>query len=691
HFKVNKTYFVVIDDIWSTTVWTTIRCAFCENHRGSKILCTTRIISVAETCCSADCKNIYEMKPLSDVYAEKLFIKRIFGSEDQCPAYLKDIYIDILRRCGGLPLAIISLASLLANKPRTKEQWGRYRNSICSATENVPSVSNMQRILSLSYNDLPHYLKTCLLYLSTFPEDVLIWRDPLIRRWIAEGFITTQGEGGRTLEEVGECYSNELINRSMIQPEEIQYDGQAHACRMHDMILDLIISKSVVENFIISFSHNYLLGCQDKVIRRLSLDCRERDVILPATMALSSARSLVVYGSTEHIPLISAFHVLRTVAIESNDKLKNCYLRDIGRLFQLKYLRLSEVSISELPEQIGELQELQTLELQRTSIKELPKSIVRLKNLVFLVADGITLPEGIGNMKALQKLVGVKVDISTPVDCLRELGGLNDLRRLYIIWCVSDAYPDKKTYTDSFISCIDELCTFKLRYLQVGCDVTNDSSLDFMLDSWYHPPYPLYNFQMTTYYCFPIIPEWMATLFNVAFLDINVTSVGKDVLRILGDLPSLLSLSITTKTIVSERLVFGSDGFQCLKEFYFHSWHDVVGPLLFEVGAMPKLEKFRFNLSAQTAGSLNSNFYVGLHNMVCLKNLVLEVDCREARAEQVEATEAAAKNAIANNPLPDHLNVQIRRNWVHRIIKDTLMGNSVVEQQEETTVKIHYN
>ncbi|XP_025877445.1 uncharacterized protein [Oryza sativa Japonica Group] len=332
------------------------------------------------------------------------------------------------------------------------------------------------------------------------------------------------------------------------------------------------------------------------------------------------------------------------------------YTRDIRRLFQLKYLRLSEVSISELPEQIGELQELQTLELQRTSIKELPKSIVRLKNLVFLVADGITLPEGIGNMKALQKLVGVKVDISTPVDCLRELGGLNDLRRLYIIWCVSDAYPDKKTYTDSFISCIDELCTFKLRYLQVGCDVTNDSSLDFMLDSWYHPPYPLYNFQMTTYYCFPIIPEWMATLFNVAFLDINVTSVGKDVLRILGDLPSLLSLSITTKTIVSERLVFGSNGFQ-----------------------------------SQTAGSLNSNFYVGLHNMVCLKNLVIEVDCREARAEQVEATEAAAKNAIANNPLPDHLNVQIRRNWVHRIIKDTVMGNSVVEQQEETTVKIHYN
>ena len=52
---------------------------------------------------------------------------------------------------------------------------------------------------------------------------------------------------------------------------------------------------------------------------------------------------------------------------------------------------------------------------------------------------------------------------------------------------------------------------------------------------------------------------------------------------------------------------------------------------------MPKLEKFRFNVWARTLGSLDSNFYEGLQNMACLKNLVIEVDCREARAEQVEA------------------------------------------------------
>lgn len=91
------------------------------------------------------------MKSLSDVNAEKLFFKRIFGSEDHCPPELKEVTSEILRKCGGLPLAIISIASLLADKLCTKEQWGRCLNSIGSALEDVPSVINMQRILSLRY------------------------------------------------------------------------------------------------------------------------------------------------------------------------------------------------------------------------------------------------------------------------------------------------------------------------------------------------------------------------------------------------------------------------------------------------------------------------------------------------------------------------------------------------------------
>ena len=108
------------------------------------------------------------------------------------------------------------------------------------------------------------------------------------------------------MEEIGECYFNDLINRSMIQPVGIQYDGRADACRVHDMILDLIISKSVEENFVtLCGDQNHKLMPQVKV-RRLSLNYYARDhIIVPTNMIVSNVRSLTIFGHFENMPCIS--------------------------------------------------------------------------------------------------------------------------------------------------------------------------------------------------------------------------------------------------------------------------------------------------------------------------------------------------------------------------------------------------
>ena len=105
-------YFIVIDDIWDTPTWEIVKCAFVDSNRGSRIVTTTLIFEVAATA-----NDVYKMEPLSNENSEELFRKRLFGGKykypDNQPAKLLE---KILRKCGGVPLAIITIASLLDRK-----------------------------------------------------------------------------------------------------------------------------------------------------------------------------------------------------------------------------------------------------------------------------------------------------------------------------------------------------------------------------------------------------------------------------------------------------------------------------------------------------------------------------------------------------------------------------------------------
>ena len=116
-------YFIVVDDLWDTRAWDTIQFAFPPNNQWSRVMITTRNENLARSCCgNHGC--IHHMRPLSEQYSKKLFFGRIFGSEDACPSQLKKASSEILKKCDGLPLAIITMASMLACQPTILEgQW----------------------------------------------------------------------------------------------------------------------------------------------------------------------------------------------------------------------------------------------------------------------------------------------------------------------------------------------------------------------------------------------------------------------------------------------------------------------------------------------------------------------------------------------------------------------------------------
>ncbi|BAF27938.2 Os11g0238700 [Oryza sativa Japonica Group] len=612
----DERYLIVIDDIWKRSAWKTIQCAFPINKHASRIITTTRIKSVAQSCCGASDEGfVYQMKPLNKSDSENLFLTRTFGAEKKCPSQLEGIISDILYKCDGLPLAIITIASLLADKPRTREEWERVLNYIVSTSEKDNDLEVMNKILFMSYNDLPHHMKSCLLHLGTFPEDHKIGKDVLVWRWIAEGFITKKQ--GFTLQEVAESYFYELINRSLVQHIQIMPNGE-DGCRVHDIVLNFIIHQSTEENFLTK------LDCQDhpssrKRIRRLLVGNKEEYTRAKSqgTMNSSNLRSINIYHVDGHMmsPLLN-LPTLRVLNLERCD-LRNSYLDCIVGLFHLRYLGLRWSRIDCLPVQIGKLEYLQTLDLRHTSLLVMPESIVQLKRLMRLVGHHLILPDGFGNMESLQELgfLGCCRSSTNLLKFQKDLQLLRNLRVLKVRF-LSEGETGKEAM-------IPSLCKLGGNNLREVYITSCNGSGDCFADSWCPSPCFLEKFvykSSCNIHYFSRFPKWIHPTLSrcLTYLDIDVKQMEREHVRILEDLPALIVLHLD----IGEALVYGiriSHGaFQCLARLRFCNRS---GPGLVFKGGMPKLEWLSVEFGAERAQSTYGSLEVGIRHITSLKHI----------------------------------------------------------------------
>ncbi|XP_062201156.1 disease resistance protein RGA5-like [Phragmites australis] len=678
-FLNDKRYFIVIDDVWNEKEWKLIKCALIDNNLGSKVIVTTRNVDVANLCSVNGAK--YELDPLSDADSKRLLCKRIFNEVEGMHSELEEVAKKILKKCGGVPLAIITIASMLASLPnQAKYEWYRVYNSMGSGLEKDKTLESMREILSLSYNDLPYHLKPCLLYLSMFPEDSEIPRDRLVRMWAAEGFIIEQK--GRNLYDIGEKYLTELVNRSMIQPVGKVEHGSATACRVHDMILDLIISLSAQENFVIISKGPQLISPKCS-IRRLSLqgsneeDSKEEQVILPAKVNMSHVRSLIAFNDDafQWIPPLSSFSVLRVLDLKYIHS-KSIDPKDLGSLHHLRYLALQGRKTmfrtfasrgeleAEFLEEIGNLQLLKTLDLWATNVNKLPTSIARLRQLETLIIDrGVKLPDGIGNLISLQELGWL--DVCKSPNTLAELGNLTELRVLRIFG-LGDI---NESYVKTFLQSLSNLHNIRTLFLE---DRGQCIDLDCMSDQWRGPAH-LQNFDATL----SRLPRWFSTLSELSCLSIMMDVLRQDDLQLLGALPvlRLLKLQVALDCITDERLVIGIDApFRSLVEFKFK--HISRCWLVFGQGVMPRLQRLRLYFEVRKIEGVG--FDIGLENLTSLKHVTVEINCYGARIREVEDVETKIRDVIEIHP--NHPTLVLSREMTNSMVQDEDKGD-----REDTT------
>lgn len=108
------------------------------------VIVTTRNVDVAKYSCSPINGSMYELDPLSHADSERLLYKRISSSEEGIHSELKEVATKILKKCGGIPLAIITIASVLASTAKkTKFEWYDVYNSMGSGLENHKTLESM--------------------------------------------------------------------------------------------------------------------------------------------------------------------------------------------------------------------------------------------------------------------------------------------------------------------------------------------------------------------------------------------------------------------------------------------------------------------------------------------------------------------------------------------------------------------
>ncbi|XP_031247642.1 putative disease resistance protein RGA3 [Pistacia vera] len=442
-----KKFLLVLDDVWNENYdkWDKFKNLLTQKPNGSKIVVTTRSNQVAKVMGAVD-KSVLE--GLSREDSILLFEKSAaFTDEQSTDQELIEIRDGIWEKCGGNPLAVKTLGTLLhqSREPSIRSLIKENREW------------SQEQALKLSYAHLPSRLRRCLAYCSLFPKGYCFNSNYLVCHWMAHGFLATDNKKkeseahgflatdnkkkeseahgflatdneNKELEEVGLQYFNELSSRCFFQ--DVEDHGYFFTFQMHDFVHDLVLKVAQTECEAVDLRIQKI----ERNARHLSfLDIEDSG---PEASISKKLRTIIMQGIlSEHVTTaflnawISNFKYLRLLCF-------NCLQFEvlpvsIGALIHLRYLDLSwNLRLKEIPEHISKLLNLQTLillgcsNLQKLShnmqkmtslryleitIKEIGEWIQSFTGLRTLVLQGCdssnSLPYNIKDLKGLKKLV----------------------------------------------------------------------------------------------------------------------------------------------------------------------------------------------------------------------------------------------------------------------------------------------
>lgn len=393
-----KKYLLVLDDVWNENreEWERLKLLLKDGKRGSKIIVTTRYKRVAMMMRTVP---PFSLKGLSEDDCWELFKLKAFekGEEELYPN-LVEIGREIVKKCGGVPLAANALGSMLRFK-REPVSWIAVRDCEIWQLENEDIILPS---LMLSYEQMPADLKQCFAYCSIFPKNYEIEKEKLIQQWIALGFIDSGKQTIRPKEDKGNEYFDHLLWMSFFQDLEDKESVKFGAkYGIHHLVYEL--AQSISGEEVQSINHDVQTNSAFDLCRYVSV--RNGINQVPRSL-LKKVRALHFRDGPLYSEFLCHSNCLRVLDLHGTQMKE---LPDfIHKLKHLRYLDLSSSCVESLPKSIHVMPNLETFHLSNCSnIRKLPGSIGRLKNLQNLnlaACNLVSLPDSLGSLRNLKIL-----------------------------------------------------------------------------------------------------------------------------------------------------------------------------------------------------------------------------------------------------------------------------------------------
>ncbi|XP_047952505.1 probable disease resistance protein At1g58602 [Salvia hispanica] len=363
------------------------------------------------------------MKALDSDKSWQLFLKtvdKITSVENRFSKNLEKKGKEMLKKCWGLPIAIIDVARQKAKQRLSGMAWEEIFDSI--------DLSESLKLLEPMYFELEEVLKPHFLLLSLFKENAIMRDEKLEQIWAANGLVF---DGGIT----------DLADRSIIEVFGQGFYMTKTKCHLNPLLHMLSIRKAEEEMGLEVLRSNGNSRPSQNARHRV-IHCGREKFNYFTNQDSEQLLSLIFLGGGGYLDNASSSYW------ESFERLKILDIEDfglktlsdsIGTLIELSYMGLRNNHLQEIPRSFGGLKKLEALDIAHNFMVEVPDVLwemdslrhLHMSNVIFRKAlkvdalqnlDSLTYVSiydlHMSNVNKLQKLGIEEVDENSDLDTL---------------------------------------------------------------------------------------------------------------------------------------------------------------------------------------------------------------------------------------------------------------------------------